>query len=135
MLYFAYGMNTDPNQMDHFKAEPLGRAKLLSHTFHFSVHADVRPKYDSAVDGVLWEIDDNTLADLDCREGYPSYYTRHLQPVEFNGEIVEAWCYTMCRDWRTPSPPSKGYLSMLFNGYQKFDVPTKQIDEALAEFV
>ena len=92
MLYFAYGMNTDPNQMDHFNATPLGRAVLLHHSFHLSVHADVRPDINTVVDGVLWEIDDDTLVDLDNREGYPHYYTRNLQLVEFNGKIVEAWC-------------------------------------------
>jgi gamma-glutamylcyclotransferase (GGCT)/AIG2-like uncharacterized protein YtfP len=134
MLYFSYGMNTDPDQMRQFTARPLGSARLLSHTFHFSVHADVRPDFNATVDGVLWLIDDETLASLDNREGYPDYYTRDLQPVNFNGEIVEAWCYAMRSDYRTPSPPSEGYLRMLHRGYEKFHVPTQQIDQALAEF-
>jgi gamma-glutamylcyclotransferase (GGCT)/AIG2-like uncharacterized protein YtfP len=134
MYYFAYGMNTDPAQMRNFAAEPVGRAELLAHSFHFSVHADVRPEFDSVVDGVLWEIDDETLVDLDAREGYPDYYTRDLQPVKINGKIVEAWCYAMRPEYRMPTAPARGYLAMLYNGYKKFNVPTDQIDQALAEF-
>lgn len=134
MLYFAYGMNTDPNQMDRFNATPLGRATLLYHSFHLSVHADVRPDIDTVVDGVLWEIDDDTLVDLDNREGYPHYYTRNLQLVEFNGKIVEAWCYSMMPEYHRLSEPSQGYLNMLYNGYHKFHVPTRQIESAMAEF-
>jgi len=135
MLYFSYGMNTDPKQMDHFNAKPLGRARLLNHSFHLSVHADVRPDFNTVVDGVLWEIDEQTLSELDAREGYPHYYTRHLQTVEFDGKMVEAWCYSMLPEYHRLSEPSKGYLKMLYNGYSTFNVPTRQIDEALAEFV
>ena len=57
--YFAYGMNTNLDEMSYRcpTARPLGYATLLNHRFRFATHADVVPALESVVHGVLWEIE------------------------------------------------------------------------------
>ena len=64
-------------------AIPFGHARLLDHEFRFSHHADVVVSVGNSVDGVLWLIDEDHLADLDILESYPSYYDRNILPVEY----------------------------------------------------
>jgi len=132
MFYFAYGMNTNRSSMTWRcpGAISFGHARLLDHEFRFSHHADVIVCPGESVDGVLWLIDEDHLVDLDILEGYPSYYDRAVLPVEYQGNIVMAECYRMgpgnidCR-------PSKGYLDMIFEGYQEYNIPNDQIWAAL----
>lgn len=130
--YFAYGMNTDPRNMDK-DSVPLGAAVLPNHRFRFATHADVVPDQDENVVGVLWSIDHDELAFLDQREGMPNYYTRVLQPVIHNGMLYDAWVYKMNDNYRDRMP-SQGYINMLLYGYEKYGVPTGQIFSALQAF-
>jgi gamma-glutamylcyclotransferase (GGCT)/AIG2-like uncharacterized protein YtfP len=125
-------MNTDPEQMRLRTGESIaiGRAMVCDHAFRFALHADVYPKQGTDVYGVLWEIDDDALKALDGREGYPYYYDRKIVTVESSGQLYKAWMYYM-----TPGhparEPSHGYYSMLVRGYTIFNVPMKQIEDAL----
>ena len=107
-----------------------GPARLLDHEFRFSYHADVVSQPGESVDGVLWLIDKDHLADLDQLEGYPSYYDRAVLPVEYQGNIVMAECYRMQSD-NIDCGPSKGYLDMIFEGYREYNIPNDQIWAAL----
>ena len=132
MFYFAYGMNTNQNSMTWRcpGAISFGHARLLDHEFRFSHHADVVVSPGESVDGVLWLIDQDHLADLDALEGYPSYYDRAVLPVEYQGNIIMAECYRMQPD-NLDCGPSKGYLDMIFEGYQTYNIPNGQIWTAL----
>ena len=132
MFYFAYGMNTNRNSMTWRcpGAISFGHARLLDHEFRFSHHADVVVSPGESVDGVLWLIDEDHLAELDMLEGYPSYYDRKILPVEYQGNIVMAECYRMQPD-NIDYRPSKGYLDMIFEGYREYNVPNDQIWTAL----
>ena len=132
MFYFAYGMNTNRSSMTWRcpGAISFGHARLLDHEFRFSHHADVVVHPGESVDGVLWLIDEDHLADLDVLEGYPSYYDRAVLPVEYQGNIIMAECYRM-QPGNIDCGPSKGYLDMIFEGYQEYDIPNDQIWTAL----
>ena len=134
MFYFAYGMNTNQTSMTWRcpGAIPFGHARLLDHEFRFSHHADVVVSLGKSVDGVLWLIDEDHLADLDILEGYPSYYDRNILPVEYQDNIIMAECYRMQPD-NIDCGPSKGYLDMIFEGYQTYNIPDDQIWSALAK--
>lgn len=41
----------------------------------------------------LYKVNEPTMVNLDHLEGYPSYYTRKLCPIDVRGEEVEAWVY------------------------------------------
>ena len=52
------------------------------------------PGGEVAVRGEVYDVDEETLADLDRLEGYPGFYTR--EPVELHGEVAgEALAYLL----------------------------------------
>jgi gamma-glutamylcyclotransferase (GGCT)/AIG2-like uncharacterized protein YtfP len=132
MFYFAYGMNTNQTSMTWRcpGAIPFGHAQLLDHEFRFSYHADVVVRPGKSVDGVLWLIDQDHLADLDALEGYPTYYDRAVLPVAYQGNIIMAECYRMQPD-NIEGVPSRGYLDMILEGYREYDIPNDQVWAAL----
>jgi len=132
MFYFAYGMNTNRSSMTWRcpGAISFGPARLLDHEFRFRYHADVVVSAGNSVDGVLWLIDQDHLADLDMLESYPTYYDRVILPVEYQGNIIMAECYRMHPD-NTEGGPSQGYLDMILEGYQEYGIPDHQITSAL----
>ena len=133
MLYFAYGMNTNIDQMAHRcpNAISLGVAELPDYELVFRGCADIEPTLDSGMDGVLWDITDNCLAALDVLEGYPTFYTRYSVDVFHNGEWKSALVYKM--NAGDIFPPSAGYLRMLFEGYSEHGADVTQIYAAVDE--
>jgi gamma-glutamylcyclotransferase (GGCT)/AIG2-like uncharacterized protein YtfP len=132
MKYFAYGMNTNLNEMV-FRcpdAVSLGGAVLPDHEFRFARHADVvyYPGFDTL--GVLWEITDECERALDALEGFPTYYLKKTVSVVHEGEEVEAMVYYMTGDVADEAP-SDGYLMMLYEGYAQHDISALQIVESL----
>jgi gamma-glutamylcyclotransferase (GGCT)/AIG2-like uncharacterized protein YtfP len=131
MLYFGYGMNTNPHGMAQRcpKAISLGHAMLLDHKFRFAGPADIIKHPGSIVHGVLWDITPECLKSLDALEGFPHFYDREYRTVEHWGEEIEAMVYFM-QPGHAESSPSRGYYSCLQEGYHAHGVPTKQLKRA-----
>ena len=127
-LYFAYGMNTNQEEMTYRcpGAVSLGHAKLIDHAFRFAYLADVVPCLSSYVDGVLWSITDQDLASLDQLEGYPIYYGRQQVRVSQGSRIFLALCYSM-QPGQPDAAPSDRYMNMVLEGYAQHHVPTDQL--------
>jgi len=132
MLYFAYGMNTNPAEMAVRcpAAVSLGRAQLISHSFRFAQHADVEPCADSYVDGVLWRISEDDLRALDQLEGYPYYYNRVVATVMHESRACHALVYRM-QPGHQISEPTLGYYNLVTAGYRAHGVPTDQLENSL----
>lgn len=128
MLYFAYGMNTNTENMAWRcpAAVSHGHAILLDHLFRFSGPADVVKCSDSYVDGVLWTITPQCLDALDILESYPRYYNRRYKKVLYQGRVYNAMTYYM-QPGQLDSPPSDGYFRMVLEGYKEHGVPTEQL--------
>lgn len=119
MLYFAYGMNTNNNAMSK-TSKRLGPAKLLDYKWEMLQFANVFETPGVTAIGILWEIDENELQDLDIREGYPTFYNRVMSSVEYNGELTQAWVYYMTTHYRTKltgCKPSQHYYDSVVEGY------------------
>jgi gamma-glutamylcyclotransferase (GGCT)/AIG2-like uncharacterized protein YtfP len=132
-FYFAYGVNTNIESMQARcpGAIALGPAQLNNYSLSFRHHCDVQPEYGDYVPGMLWKIDDWSLKNLDAFEGYPVYYTRLLNLVNYKDKLVRAWCYTMV-DHRTPvEPPSEYYLDLVTKGYQHNNINQEKLQRAL----
>lgn len=132
MKYFAYGMNTNLEEMAHRcpTAVSLGAAWIDDYEFVFRTHADIAESPGSICYGVLWDISKADLQALDKLEGYPYYYTRFRVRVNLGDHFVYALTYQM-NDRTYIQEPGRGYLEMVREGYIQNSVPTGQIDHAI----
>lgn len=121
--YFAYGMNTNIDEMTQRcpKAINLGKCVLKGFELKFRLHADIDQVEGSEMEGVLWDITEECERALDRLEGYPFYYDKVEvivipdKPVNKNTRI-RAMAYIM----NTKGPeevPSTGYEQCLIEGY------------------
>jgi gamma-glutamylcyclotransferase (GGCT)/AIG2-like uncharacterized protein YtfP len=129
-LYFAYGMNTNQEEMVYRcpTAVALGKAVLPGYRFEFKSFATVVPDADSQVQGVLWTITDADEAALDILEGYPEFYDKRHVEVQQGIDYI-AMTYIM-NPREKGYAPSDGYYSMVSEGYQAFGLNQKQLLDA-----
>lgn len=131
-LYFAYGMNTNPQEMAYRcpTSEAIGRAVLPGYRFEFKTHATIVPSPGESVEGVLWQITDYDEQMLDILEGYPTYYSKKMVTVLHDGIEHIAMTYIM-----TPREQSHGptpsYYGVVSEGYQHFGLSQRQLLDAL----
>jgi len=133
IYYFAYGMLTDPDAMDH--NEFVGRGLLRNHALEFRYFANVVKSSGNLVYGSVWNISKQELSYLDEVEGYPFMYDRVKVSVELeDGKVVLAEMYTMTESTRKQigsEPPKKQYMARLYSGYRHANIPIDQIKTAL----
>lgn len=135
LYYFAYGMLTDPNAMDH--NEFVGRGLVRNYGFEFRYFANVIKSPGSQVWGTVWNITNEELGHLDEVEGYPLMYTRVKVEVQLDdGEKVLAEMYTLTPEMREQigtEYPTKNYMQRLLSGYRHADLPMSQLTKALEQ--
>ena len=129
-LYFAYGMNTNRDEMSYRcpTAVPMGKAILPGYRFEFKSFATIVPDADSSVEGVLWTITESDEQALDILEGYPEFYDKKHVKVSQGIDYI-AMTYIMNPREKGFSP-SDGYYSMVSQGYQQFGLSQQQLLEA-----
>ena len=130
-LYFAYGMNTNREEMAYRcpSAVPLGRAVLPGYRFEFKSFATIVPNSKESVEGVLWTITETDESALDMLEGYPEFYDKKTVSVEHNEQSYIAMTYIM-NPREKGYAPSDGYYSMVSEGYQTFGLSQQQLLDA-----
>lgn len=129
-LYFAYGMNTNREEMAYRcpTAMPMGKAVLPGYRFEFKSFATIVPSPGESVEGVLWTITDSDEVALDMLEGYPEFYDKRHVTV-YQGMDYIAMTYIM-NPREQNYPPSDGYYGMVSQGYQQFGLSQQQLLEA-----
>jgi gamma-glutamylcyclotransferase len=130
-LYFAYGMNTNKEEMAYRcpGAVALGRAVLLGYRLEFKSFATIVPSPKETVEGVLWTITDSDESALDMLEGYPEFYDKKTVSVEHDNQSYIAMTYIMGPREQVRAP-SDGYYSMVSEGYQSFGLSQQQLLDA-----
>ena len=131
-LYFAYGMNTNSEQMRIRcpKARYIGNHELDGFEFKFRGVADIDKTPKSSVIGTLWAITKECEKSLDLLEGFPNFYKKGF----FNYKGNTGMYYIMTKKNKTLlRNPSNHYLNCLENGYTEHDISTKQLEMALGE--
>jgi len=130
-LYFAYGMNTNTEEMAYRcpTAVPLGKAVLPDYRFEFKSFATIVPSPKEQVEGVLWTITESDESALDILEGYPEFYDKKTVSVEHNGQSYIAMTYIM-GPREQGYAPSDGYYSMVSEGYLSFGLSQQQLLDA-----
>lgn len=148
MLYFSYGSNLDPDQM-HARApghRVVGLAALRDHRLifpHYSIPwgggvSSVQGAHGATVWGMLYDVGDADMAELDRFEGFRgpgdqhNLYDREQTTVELtrpdDGSFprrVRASIYIGRPN--NPSPPSRKYLDVVLRGARHHRLPEEYI--------
>ena len=129
MLYFAYGSNMNYTQMRRRcpGATPVGVALIKGQKLVFRNVADIIPDKGQSVQGVIWKITDKCLKALDKYEGFPRLYGRknYTAILVDEGRKVKVMAYFMQKGPKL-SPPSRGYLHIIKEGYEQFDIDARK---------
>lgn len=131
MLYLAYGMNTNEEQMAYRcpSAISLGRFDIPDHRLVFRGVADAVYSPGDTLQCVLWDITKECELALDQLEGYPHLYDKKEILVDFMNVKEYAMMYYMVNTYRT-SHPNSSYRQMLEEGYQAHGLNIDQIYQA-----
>jgi len=143
VLYFAYGSNMDEKQMrkrmkdemgwccsDYLvgNCKLIGRGVLKGYALKFNKsasgpregYANIVPEEGSVVEGIVFEVDDNGMKRLDCREGVSSSnYYQKLLPIETEKGEKKCEAYIACQGQvKEGLKPTEAYLKKLLAGKQ-----------------
>lgn len=138
MLYFAYGANTNHDNMLGRCRDAVFLGTGFIHGFRlvFRGVADIEARSRSLVSGAIWDISKQDLAALDRYEGFPNLYGREVilakfhQPLHGHGREGQVIVYRMTGDRQT-APPWENYLSTVYRGYAHSRLPTMQLSLAV----
>lgn len=144
MQVFAYGstLNLDNYASRGFRPEhlvPVGRAVLPDYALRFCRRSQgwsggvlgVLPSPGSLVDGMLFDVDADGVADLDRKEGHPdAYWRREVTLLDDHGREVPAVTY-VCRDQGYVAPTSR-YVEVVRAGRVAHGLVTAILDRAAA---
>ena len=148
MLYFAYGSNMHSAQMKGRcpSAKFVCRAKLPAHRLAFTLKsarrdcgvADVLPDQAKEVWGVVYELPDNELKNLDKKEGYKpgkpndqNEYIREDHYVWREGDAKQVLLVALYRGHPQLDPPlpSDDYKELIVGGAKHWNLPAEYIRE------
>ena len=135
-LIFAYGSNMDFTQMRErcSSATFVCKASLTQHRLAFtrkSVNrdcgvSDVMPTPNSVVWGVVYNVPDNEMANLDSKEGVNSNsYVRRTGIVYQDGDEIKALNVDIyfAVPQENPPLPNQEYKDLIVNGAKQWDLP------------
>ena len=153
MLYFGYGSNLDHvdwTKWCHRKGrnpdglKEIGPAWLDEYYLTFDYYSSTREagaanlkllaSGRAATPGALFEIDEDTLASLDRKEGHPNpkYYQRKIVTAYTpDGKAHQAYTYIHYAKEDNFHPPSDEYEALIRNGLERLDLTTDWLDSAL----
>ena len=131
MRYLAYGMNCNLENMRWRcpSAFVLGTAILHDYELKFRLHLDIQSSPGAIVTGLLWDINEEDLKELDALEGYPNYYIRKTVTVLHNDKLVDALVYQMV-DQSYEAEPHLEYLDRCIQGYTDNGMSIDQLETA-----
>ena len=140
--YFAYGSNMSDEQIA--QRCPSHRflcvAKLPGHRLAFTRQsakrgcgvADVVATPDETVWGVVFEMSNADLAELDKHEGVhmnpPAYVRKNMQVVSTDGQLLDAITYEVFTKAVDEYAPNVEYLGLITAGARKWGLPQEYQD-------
>jgi hypothetical protein len=100
MLYLAYGMNTNIDQMASRcpGSVSIGRVDIPDHRLVFRGVADIEVSPGDTLQTVMWDITDDCELALDMLEGFPTFYGKKYIDIEINNKTYKAMIYQMIGD-------------------------------------
>ena len=153
-LYFAYGSNLDPEELPRFARDrgvPLGRYEALAPAYlpdrelSFGVESKVRAggaldvprRLGAVVPGVLFEVDQTTLALLDIKEGRRGgrYLAFEAMVLTSDGAMHRAVSYEVAAGFRIRHhvDPTEDYVATVRRGYAAHGIDGRHLERALQD--
>lgn len=119
-LYIAYGSNLNLAQMAVRcpTAEAAGKAVLRDWRLAFRSVATIERCAGYNVPVLVWKLQPEDEAALDRYEGWPYLYYKENLKITLGGKRRTAMVYIMNRDAHPYSPPAKGYMQTILQGYE-----------------
>ena len=132
MLYCAYGMNTNVEQMASRcpNAISIGRVDIPDHRLVFRGVADIEESVGDVLQTVMWDITDECELALDMLEGFPTFYGKKYIDVQINNKTYKAMIYQMVGNRLDYSQPGNYYQYLLEEGYRDHGLDLNQIYNA-----
>jgi len=135
--YFAYGSNTDEEQMRSRKITFYKKdiSTLANYEMVFNKknlagdhsYANIQVNENKNTMGILYQIDIRSLALLDCHEGYPLHYDRIIIKTD---EGADAYCYIANKNFIDNSlNPSDEYIEKINNGKKHIEDLKRKMDK------
>ena len=133
--YFAYGSNLNFEQMAYRcpEATVVGTAKLDGYELAFRRgFLTILPKEGASVEGLIWSVTDHDESQLDCYEGYPTFYDKETMTVtDADGAPHEIMVYTMNEPYRDQLlPVSSRYNAVVLQGCLDAGISPQQFYDA-----
>lgn len=127
IYYFAFGSNINTERLKersvNFVDIKSGFIKGYKLAFdkkalgkQGQTYANIQKSENSIVEGILYEVSEQCIKNLDKFEGVPNHYIRKEIDVFTKNEIVKAWVYIANEKMLSEGKPSKEYLSHLLSG-------------------
>ncbi len=143
MRYFAYGSNmlTERLRARVSSAQPVGRARLLSHSLHFHKRSEqdgsskgdayFTGNEDDVVWGVIFEIADCQKPDLDRCEGLGhGYEEQDVTVIDSDGNPQRAYMYVAAESHIAPAlHPYTWYKRLVVDGAREHGLPDDYVAE------
>lgn len=134
MKYFAYGSNMNQEQMKSRcpDSKLIGLTFLSDYKIAFTIFskirncgcADIIKSSGDKVWGLLYEISESDLANLDKAEGHPKHYKRfQVEVSNKNGEVCTAESYEVVTKKGDFLKPSKHYIGLMIDAASRFGFP------------
>lgn len=142
-LYLAYGSNLNKRQMSMRcpDAKVVGTAYIEDYRLLFKgsrtgSYFTIEKKKGRKVPVGVWAVTPMDERNLDCYEGYPSFYYKKDLKVTLNetGKTVDAFVYIMHEE-RELGLPSEFYVHGCLQGYESFGFDRKYIEQAINDTV
>ena len=134
-LYFAYGSNINPGQMEYRcpDASVVGPVTLENYELLFrrGGFATIAPKEGETVHGLLWSLTRSCERSLDRYEGYPRFYDKQMVTVQDSeGRSLSVMVYIMDERFREPMLPTYSYYNGILEGYRQNGLPANALKKA-----
>ena len=97
--------------------------------------ANLRPRLDSSVWGLVLEVDADTLHTIDLKEGHPIRYSRGMTQQGCwrpdTGQWVDAWVYIVTPKFEVHEAvrPTREYLKLIIDAAVDHQLPMSEIEK------
>ncbi|MGM0641556.1 MAG: gamma-glutamylcyclotransferase family protein [Thermotogota bacterium] len=129
MYYFAYGNNMNPDMIKEQGVEYFDRRKGIIRGYRIIFNKKAKDEEysfanieqtgndEDIIEGILYELDNCEMKEIDRKEGFPTQYNKYRINVETDDGTVQAFVYIAQPEWINNNlKPPKFYINNMLKG-------------------